>query len=217
MYIIILAVIIIAIFCLIGRKTNEDENARTIATNISSASVQTKQKKQRSLKHERTCRHKRIWAVLRFMKEFQDVKESSNFYEFEKTDKDFNLSLSRLSDEEFTPYQEDIESAIRFCQCMRSKGECGYSMTDEDIENIYNWRTFIYDKQDILFHVSERFKDYWDDVLLNYKRPADRIKRINYLVNHLDEMKNKKIFSEISGSQEVFSSLADYYKQMLAK
>lgn len=85
------------------------------------------------------------------------------------------------------------------------------SLSQKDINRIYDWRNFSYDGYEILSFAGKSFKDYWDDVIANYKRQADKNKRKKYLVEHLNEMKEKEMLKRIPHSKELFEDLIKYY------
>ena len=162
-------------------------------------------------RYDRLTRHKRIWAVLRFMKEFEKLNASENFYDMDKATANFSQAKERLYEEEFTPNQEDISTAIRFCQYQYAIGSCAHGLSQDDIDRVYDWRSFSYDVHEILSNVGESFKVYWDNVITNYKRQSDKNKRKEYLVHHLNEMKEKDVFKNIPHSDELFKELIEYY------
>ena len=141
------------------------------------------------------------------MKEFELLKASETFYDVNKTVAGFDKAQKRLYEDDFTPTEEDITTAIRFCLYQNTTGKCDYSLSQKEIDRIYDWRNFSYDGYEILSRAGNSFKDYWDDVITNYKRQADKNKRKKYLVEHLNEMKEKDILKRIPHSKELFDEL----------
>lgn len=210
MYIVVFIIIIFIIVCIIGSKTETQE---TIPAKSERNKLQDF-RNRRTIKYkryDRLLRHKRIWAVLRLMKEFELLKASETFYDVNKTVASFDKAQKRLYEDDFTPTEEDITTAIRFCLYQNTIGKCDYSLSQKEIDRIYDWRNFSYDGYEILSRAGNAFKDYWDDVITNYKRQADKNKRKKYLVEHLNEMKEKDILKRIPHSKELFDDLIRYY------
>lgn len=210
MYIVAFIIIIFIIVCIIGSKTEKQE---TISVKSGRSKLQEfeNHRTKKYKRYDRLLRHKRIWAVLRFMKEFELLLASKTFYDVNKTVASFDKAQKRLYEDEFTPTQEDITTAIRFCLYQNTTGKCDYSLSQKDINRIYDWRNFSYDGYEILSFAGKSFKDYWDDVIANYKRQADKNKRKKYLVEHLNEMKEKEMLKRIPHSKELFENLIKYY------
>lgn len=210
MYIVVFIIVIFIIVCIIGSKTEKQE---TIPVKSGRSKLQEfeNHRTKKYKRYDRLLRHKRIWAVLRFMKEFELLLASENFYDVNKTVASFDKAQKRLYEDEFTPTKEDITTAIRFCLYQNTTGKCDYSLSQKDISRIYDWRNFSYDGYEILSFAGKSFKDYWDDVIANYKRQADKNKRKKYLVEHLNEMKEKEMLKRIPHSKELFEDLIKYY------
>ena len=210
MYIIIFIIVVFMILCTMGAK--KDKQKEVVANCSQRTPKEPEKRRAKSCKrYDRLTRHKRIWAVLRFMKEFEKLNSSESFYDIDKATANFNQSKERLYDEEFTPNQEDISTAIRFCQYQYTKGSCTHGLSQNDIDRVYDWRSFSYDGHEILLNVGEHFKAYWDNVIANYKRQSDKNKRKEYLIHHLDEMKEKEVFRTIPNSDDLFKELIKHY------
>lgn len=210
MYIVVFIIVIFIIVCIIGSKTEKQE---TIPVKSGRSKLQEfeNHRTKKYKRYDRLLRHKRIWAVLRFMKEFELLLASKTFYDVNKTVTRFDKAQKRLYEDEFTPTKEDITTAIRFCLYQNTTGKCDYSLSQKDINRIYDWRNFSYDGYEIFSFAGKSFKDYWDDVIANYKRQADKNKRKKYLVEHLNEMKEKEMLKRIPHSKELFEDLIKYY------
>lgn len=210
MYIVVFIIVIFIIVCIIGSKTEKQE---TIPVKSGRSKLQEfeNHRTKKYKRYDRLLRHKRIWAVLRFMKEFELLLASENFYDVNKTVASFDKAQKRLYEDEFTPTKEDITTAIRFCLYQNTTGKCDYSLSQKDISRIYDWRNFSYDGYEILSFAGKSFKDYWDDVIANYKSQADKNKRKKYLVEHLNEMKEKEMLKRIPHYKELFEDLIKYY------
>lgn len=210
MYIVVFIIVIFIIVCIIGSKTEKQETIPVKSERSKHQEFENHRTKKYK-RYDRLLRHKRIWAVLRFMKEFELLLASETFYDVNKTVASFDKAQKRLYEDEFTPTKEDITTAIRFCLYQNTTGKCDYSLSQKDINRIYDWRNFSYDGYEILSFAGKSFKDYWDDVIANYKRQADKNKRKKYLVEHLNEMKEKEMLKRIPHSKELFGDLIKYY------
>ena len=176
MYIVVFIIVIFIIVCIIGSKTEKQETIPVKSERSKHQEFENHRTKKYK-RYDRLLRHKRIWAVLRFMKEFELLLASETFYDVNKTVASFDKAQKRLYEDEFTPTKEDITTAIRFCLYQNTTGKCDYSLSQKDINRIYDWRNFSYDGYEILSFAGKSFKDYWDDVIANYKRQADKNKR----------------------------------------
>lgn len=210
MYIVVFIIIIFIIVCIIGSKTGKQESIPVKSERSKLQEIENRRTKKYK-RYARLLRHKHIWAVLRLMKEFELLQASENFYDVNKTVASFDKAKKRLYEDDFTPTEEDITTAIRFCLYQNTTGKCDYCLSQKDIDRIYDWRNFSYDGYEILSRAGNSFKDYWDDVITNYKRQADKNKRKKYLVEHLNEMKEKDMLKHIPHSNELFDDLIKYY------
>ena len=92
-----------------------------------------------------------------------------------------------------------------------NQAKCNHYISVEDEHKIYDWEHFGYDSYSVLKQVEHSFKCYWDEVLSNYKRQSDKNKRINYIINHLAEMKTNRTLMSIPHLQEILNTLIDHY------
>ena len=94
MYIVVFIIIIFIIVCIIGSKTEKQE---TIPVKSERSKLQEfeNRRTKKYKRYDRLLRHKRIWAVLRFMKEFELLKASETFYDVNKTGAGFDKSQKR--------------------------------------------------------------------------------------------------------------------------
>lgn len=169
-----------------------------------------KAKDRRALKYkryERMMRHKKIWAVLNYAKCLEAIYNSNNFYDLDKAILDYNRSVERFDQPDFAPSDVVIDCAFRFCDIQYSQKKCGHNLTDDEKHIITNWKSHSLDYIDILKNVSERFMCYWDGVVDNYLQNSDKEKRIEYLINHLEEVKYRKGLSSIPQLENYLSEL----------
>lgn len=166
------------------------------------------------IRYDRRERHKRVWAVLRFMVSIKEVHNSINFYDLDKAINEYEISYNRLKDPDFTPTSSEIALAIRFCTHKYYQGNCDYKLSHEEENAIYNWETFCLEKKKILSKTIMSFKEYWEETLSGYKRISAKKNRINYLINHLIEMKGKESLSQIPNFKEQIDELISYYSSL---
>ena len=209
MYIVVSIIFILIIVCFMKNKTIKQEGK--VVNKEQNQDNKLKQSIAINKRHERLLRHKRVWAVLRFMKVYEELYSSNSFYDLDKAIINLNQSLLRLDEDEFTPAIEDISIAIRFCRYQYSINNCTYSLSQKEIATVYEWRSFKYDKNEVLIQTGKRFKCYWDEVIANYKRQSDKNRRKEYLVRHLNEMKDKDTFKHVSISKDIFENLIRHY------
>lgn len=68
---------------------------------------------------------------------------------------------------------------------------------------------------DIAYIVLKEFKEYWTNVLLSYKRKDAYKKRLNYLINYIDELKTKKYICQFPDIILELNNIKDDYRQKL--
>ncbi len=163
-------------------------------------------------RHERLMRHKRIWAVLNYAKCLEAINNAANFYDLDKALLDHQRAVERFNDLEFHPSIENIYCAIRFCDIKYCQGECEHYLTSEDKNIVFNLRANTLDYDTILKNVSNRFISCWDVTLDRYKQNNARKRRIEYLINHLDEVKNRKGLSTIPHITDYLNNLKAHYR-----
>lgn len=140
---------------------------------------------------------------------------SENFYDLDKSIGDFQDSKARLFEEHYSPTNEEIDTAIRFCTIGYTLGRCSHQLTLNEKYDIYHWETYFFNNLFIINNVADSFKTYWDDVLADYKRPSARLNRVNYLINHLNEMKEKETMQLLPNFEEKINELILYYQSLL--
>lgn len=172
---------------------------------------------QKNFRYLRLERHKRIWAILRYVTTLKGVYNSKNFYDLDKSISEYKVAYDRLYDKDYTPSKEEISIAIRFCKIENKKGQCEHRILEEEEQSIYNWRNIHLNASKILPQVIISFKTYWAEVLTSYKRPSARKNRINYLINHLTEMKTKENLKNILEFEKEADKLISYYNSLLTK
>lgn len=209
MYIVLFIVILIVVLACINKKPVQESQAISIPSIDSTENKRRKELKY--IRYNRLCRHKRIWAVLRVIKEYETFMQSQSFYDLEKAAEKFNEAKERLLEEDFRPSQEHVSAAIRFCRLQAKQAKCNHYISVEDEHKIYDREHFGYDSYSVLKQVEHSFKCYWDEVLSNYKRQSDKNKRINYIIKHLAEMKTNKTLMSIPHLQEILNTLIDHY------
>jgi len=206
-------------------KPNEKNNRMTTSPVSNDSLVNRTMRKQEYknqrdrmyVRHIRLERHKHIWAVLRYVVAIHDVYNSENFYDLDKSINEYKIAYDRLDDKNYTPSKEEIAIAIRYCKIENKRGLCEHEIIDTEEQSIYNWRNTHIDANKILPQVIISFKTYWDGVLTSYKKPTARKNRINYLINHLAEMKTKENLKSILEFEKEADNLISYYNSLLTK
>lgn len=219
---------IVAIVCnkkATNDKPNEKYNKITTSPISNNSMVNKPMRKQEykrrrermSVRQIRLERHKHIWAVLRYVVAINDVYVSENFYDLDKSINEYKIAYDRLHDKDYTPSREEISIAIRFCKIENKRGLCEHKILYTEEQSIYNWKNIHIDVNKILPKVIISFKTYWDEVLTSYKRPSARKNRINYLINHITEMKTKEYLKSIPEFEKETDILISYYNSLLTK
>lgn len=182
----------------------------------STPSQEESAKEKRALRYKRADKRERkliIWRVLRYMITYRDLSSSSNFYEYKNNIASHNQAVEELKSSNPDVYH--LEAAIRFCQLEFLAGRCDYELTDEDIDALRNWETKPIDLQKVLRDVLAAYKEYWNDVLKSYTSAAARKKRLEYLINNLDEIMTLPGLHDSPAILKEAEALQSQYKSQL--
>lgn len=156
--------------------------------------IDKKRRKRREMREKRMVRKRKIWAVLRYMVTYNHLMESSNFYSFNNNLIDHNHAKGEIR--KLKPDKYSFDTAIRFCRMENYYGTCDYQLNDEDVNYIINWQSNSIDVNDALKNVLNSYKNYWDGVLSSYVRQSARKKRLQYLIEDLENIMNLPYIQE---------------------
>lgn len=170
-------------------------------------------RKKSKSRERRMVRKRKIWAVLRYMTTYRYLMESSDFYSFKKNLDDHKYAKGELR--KAHPDSYPFEAAIRFCRMEYYYGTCNHQLTDNDVKFILNWRSNIIDTHETLKNVLSAYKEHWDGVLASYVRPSARAKRLQYLVENLEEMMALPDIQEYPDIIQGIKELQKRYKSQL--
>lgn len=165
-------------------------------------------------RYNRLIRHKKIWTVLDYAKSLEAIYDSNNFYDLDKALLDYREALARFDIPDFHPSKNEILCAFRFFDMQNYTGKCEHRLSEKEKQNISNWSSHTLNYINILEAVSKRFITYWDEVLGSYKRKSAYLNRLEYLINHLYQVKNRKGLSTIPRFEEYINKLQVYYIEM---
>lgn len=144
---------------------------------------------------------------------YRDLSSSSNFHEYKNNIASHNHAVEELKISK--PDKYHLEAAIRFCQIEYLCGRCDYELTQEDIDLLENWETKTIDNNRILNDILTTYKEYWDNVLDSYTRPSARIKRLQYLIQDLQEVMKMPFLQNTPNVLNNIKELQDYYQSLL--
>lgn len=164
-------------------------------------------------REERRNRKHKIWVVLRYMVAYNDLVESQDFHSFQNNLTEYENAKEDLN--KYSPCADFFHVAFRFCKIEYYSGACDKALTDHDIQDVLNWRTNTIDKHKIVESVLESYIDYWDSVLASYKRPSARIKRLQYLVQNLEDVSKLSYIQEFPDILSRIKNLQDLYISQL--
>lgn len=210
-------------------KQTEDETKADVSVHISvdngeykklnlqsSLKEREERKKRRELLYAKDARRKcknQIWAILRYMVTYRALQDSTNFYNYKKNWEEFNKAVGTMK--KMQPDDYCFNAAFRFCQMENYYGTCAYTLTNDDIEYVRNWKVNNLNIEDVLQIITESYKTYWDNVLSSYVRPLARTKRLQYLVDDLEEVMALPEIQEHSKIIEQVKNLQKYYLSQL--
>ncbi|MFC2439327.1 MAG: hypothetical protein ACFNVH_00690 [Segatella maculosa] len=171
-------------------------------------------RKQMRLRDRNRERKHTIWSILRFMITYKDlIENTTDFYQFRD-----NLAAFKTAKGEMRKRHPDacaLDTAIRFCQMESFYGTCNHKLTENDIQTIYNWKELNVDEEKLLNIVLSSFESYWKGVLNSYVRPSARTKRIAYLIQELDNVKEIEGVRSYPKVLDRLDQLQQQYRDML--
>jgi len=182
----------------------------------STPSQEDSHKEKRELRYKKADKRERkliIWRVLRYMITYRNLSSSTNFHEYKNNIASHNHAVEELKISK--PDKYHLEAAIRFCQIEYLCGRCDYELTQEDIDLLENWETKTIDNNRILNDILTTYKEYWDNVLDSYTRPSARIKRLQYLIQDLQEVMKMPFLQNTPNVLNNIKELQDYYQSLL--
>lgn len=160
----------------------------------------------------RRLRQDRIWHILRVLTTYNDLYCSQNFYEYRDNLRSFNESIIALANANTT--KRDYEIALRFCDFKFRRGKCGRSITQAEKDFLLSGKNIEVNCSEILKAVIASFRNYWEEVLISYKKASARKNRLNYLVDKLGEVKDwPEICNDIDAVKEISDLQAFYSEQ----
>jgi len=165
------------------------------------------------LREKRMIRKRKIWAVLRYMVTYLYFMKSSDFYSFKKNLIDHNHAKGELR--KLHPDNYSFDAAIRFCRIENYYGTCDHQLTDNDVKYILNWQSNSIDTRDTLKNVLASYKEHWDSVLSSYVRPSARIKRLQYLIEDLENIMDLPDIQDYPDILQGVKELQRQYKSQL--
>lgn len=152
------------------------------------------------------------WLAYRLITTYKDLIDSANFYDFEKNAKTFCEIKNDALEKQVT--MSNIMVAIRYCRLQYYQKECNYKIKRADIKKLEQWKEFS-DKEISIEMLINNYKEYWDEVLANYKRPSARTNRLKYLVEKLTEIREKPYIQESQLFIDKIDALKAHYSEQL--
>lgn len=199
-------------------SVNGKESKIDIGTLSKSNQMVDDRRKRRArleLREHRRERHYYIWAILRYMVCYDELVNSTNFYDYRKALANYNESLDRLKED--PPAEVYFDIAFRFCQTEYYKRKCEHPITQEETLIVRNWRDKTIDPNIPLNKVIGSYQVYWDEVLASYKRPSARKDRLQYLIEKLEEFKMWPELKSAPGLTDKINDLQQHYSGLLEK
>lgn len=224
--IITISLVLIVILCLLLKKRtgneiiNEENIKPKIMVSINGGEYRetkygnSKNRRERgTIRENRMIRKRKIWTVLRYITTYKYLINSSDFYSFKKNLTDYNYAKGDLR--KLHPDNYSFDAAIRFCRMENYYGTCDYLLTDDDVNFILNWKSNSIDVHDTLKKVLASYKRYWDGVLSSYVRPSARIKRLQHLIEELENIMNLPYIQEHLDVLQGVKDLQSQYQSQL--
>lgn len=183
----------------------------------SSIDEREERKKRRKLLYAKDARRKwknQVWAILRYIVTYRILLDSTNFYNYKKNWDDHKQAIGTMKQMQPDDYCLDV--AFRFCQMENYYGKCTHALTNEDIKYVRNWKVTNLTIEDILLIVTESYKTYWNNVLNSYARPSARTKRLQYLLDDLEEIMSLQDIQEYPKILDLIKDLQRDYQSQLS-
>ena len=109
----------------------------------------------------------------------------------------------------------DIDTAIRFCRIEHHYGICQHKLTSAEIDQLRKWNNIIIDNHALLKDALCSYKQHWDSVLNSYIRISAKRKRLQYLIDDLEEIRTLHELQAFSDIIESIDSLQEEYTSQL--
>ena len=162
---------------------------------------------------KRRCNKAVLYEFVLFMKAYQELVDSEDFYNYERNYSDFKLQRGRLRKRR--PSEYEISVAIRFCRMEYYYETCDRKIEPIEEKQMQDWQSIEIDVERLFERLLDNFVEYWDDVLESYVRKDARIKRIHYLIERIDYFKKLSGFRESEHIQQRLAETKEYYNKML--
>lgn len=174
-------------------------------------------KVRRYRSHDRLMRHKKIWAVVSYVKTIEAIHKSNNFYDLDKAYLDHQNALARFAAPDYCPSENEFLCAFRFCDIQNNRGKCEHRLLEDEKQSISDWDNLTLDFSNILEAVSNRFIIYWDEALDTYKKKSAYLNRLDYIISHLNEVKYRNGLSMIPHIEEYVNKVQTHYIGLKSK
>lgn len=160
-------------------------NGKEIDFNTPKESL-SERRKRTYARDKRLTRHRRVWSILRFMVTYQELMSANNFYGIRDAIKSHKEAKGRMRKEHIE--NNDIEIAIRFCRMENHYDICHHKLSNNDIDNLRNWRNFQLNEETLYSNVMSNYETYWRRTLDSYKRIHAKKNRLEELIYDIDEI-----------------------------
>lgn len=152
------------------------------------------------------------WLAYRLITTYKELLDTANFYDFEKNAQEFSRIKNEALKKRVT--MSNIMVVARYCKLQYYIEECDYEITHSDTEKLKKWKEFS-DKDLSVDKIIDNYKEYWDEVIANYKRPSARTNRLKYLVEKLTEIREKPYIQESQLFIDKIDALKAHYSNQL--
>ena len=214
-----IVLIILGVFLFIGylgskdprfnKKLEEERKARRKALELKFA-LEASQRTQ----HREKCRKIVLYEIIEFMKTYQTLIKTEDFYSYKKDYAHFRYQKGLLRKKR--PSEYEILVTIRFCQMEYFYETCDRKIEYFEAKQMLHWQSIEINVEEIFDRLLKHHKEYWDDVLDSYVRKDARIKRIYYLIEKANELKTLPGFSESIYVMQRIDEMIAYYNKMLS-
>lgn len=166
----------------------------------------------RERKLERLQRRELRWRVLRHYTMLIELSQATDFYQIKEIANDWAETANTGGDvPDYLLTEHDFYVLKRFVRLKRYKGLCDRSVIPAPpLMDYQSSRTLNLEPH--LYRMYSDFESYWDEVLVNYKRPSSN-KRLEYLIETLNNQLTDPI-TNIPRIQQRIKDLIAKYQRM---
>lgn len=168
--------------------------------------------KERAIKEAALLDRMKSACIYSFIYYLKDIKFIKNFYDIEKR---IPLFEEHLSEVLLLSKNEKYDVYVAIAVKEYNENNINSIVTEKELHFIKNPNLIKLDKKKLSNKALKYFFKYWDDILDSYKIKSARIKRIQYLINYIDQIKDKEYITNYPNIRVCLLEKQVYYQNLL--